>query len=629
MVIRANGNSDPLALQGTTIHIVGIQSADVMGLAFAQAFGSNVRFFPTYATLPLDHSDLTIGIFEGENQDGLQTFAARARARATGVLCVRFRANEVIIGPLATARRPGCARCALGRMVAAAAMDGREARPTAPQAPGIAAAVLIREVGGIIQDGFDRSQLVDHVLIVDTNTLDESLHRVIPLPSCGVCGGAAALPASDELLSLSADDSPEVLLTHLSGWVDQRTGVISNLFVEPPNEIAAALPVIATATPPHLLEDDGSLRRLPLGWGKGFNVSAAMLSAVGEAIERYSASLAAPERIVWARAADLDGKFLDPRISPIYDDSQYERPDFPYARFDAGIEHPWVLGKWLSSNAPVWVPAVYAFLSLTLRPEQLICQGTSNGLAAATHSHEAALRATLELVERDAFMAAWLTGRSATRLVPDATLDPRLREVIEAMKTLGADVEIYILPTCVYGTAVLCMGLGDGRQYPGVTIGLGADADPRAALRQAILELGQTGPYLQRMMQLGVLSIPEDPLSVQDMFQHASYYFPLERVTAFDPLRSGDGEVVLSELDEVALNRSLADCASHLEEAGISVALVDVTSADVATGPFRVIRAVSPDLQSISYGYGLDRKPVERIQKLKLAVSVPTIHPIW
>jgi len=52
--------------------------------------------------------------------------------------------------------------------------------------------------------------------------------------------------------------------------------------------------------------------------------------------------------------------------------------------------------------------------------------------------------------------------------------------------------------------------------------------------------------------------------------------------------------------------------------------LVDVTSADVATGPFSVMRAVSPDLQPIWYGYGL-----ERINKLKVASDVPPINPIW
>ena len=63
--------------------------------------------------------------------------------------------------------------------------------------------------------------------------------------------------------------------------------------------------------------------------------------------------------------------------------------------------------------------------------------------------------------------------------------------------------------------------------------------------------------------------------------------------------------------------------------ADVRVAIVDVTSADVATGPFRVVRAVSPDLQTISYGHGLDRAPVERIRGRTLTAGLPSVHPIW
>src|SRR5215510_1265086 len=166
--------------------------------------------------------------------------------------------------------------------------------------------------------------------------------------------------------------------------------------------------IIATTAPPHIMDENGSLRRLPLGWGKGLTVSGAVLSAVGEAIERYAASLPDADRIVWERPDDLDEEFLDPRTFALYSDAQYDAAGFPYARFDPGVRHPWVLGKWLGSGAPVWLPAVFAFLSLTLQPEHLICQGSSNGLAASTDPDDAARRATLELVERDALMAAWL-----------------------------------------------------------------------------------------------------------------------------------------------------------------------------------------------------------------------------
>ncbi|MEI9814959.1 MAG: YcaO-like family protein [Acidobacteriota bacterium] len=290
-------------------------------------------------------------------------------------------------------------------------------------------------------------------------------------------------------------------------------------------------------------------------------------------------------------------------------DAQYRSENFPYARFNPDIVHPWVLGKWYDDGTPVWVPAIFAYLSLDLEREQLFCQGTSNGLAASTSGDDAADRAVWELIERDAFMTAWLTGSAGRRIHLDETLDEGLAAVVQGIQNLGARVEVYSLPTCVSGSAVLCLALGDGQNFPGVTIGLGADRDPLRALRSAILEVGQTGPYLRRMMQSGFLKTPESPADVREMLQHAAYYFPAHRAAAFDSLRTG---------------------MSHPPApADIRVAVVDVTSTDLRSSPFRVFRAISPDLQPISYGCGLDRMPVARLQRLGLAPKLPEIHPVW
>ena len=635
---QRGGQPDPPA-HSPGLVFVGASLDSVLRATLKRAFAT-AKFVSDLEGYPLATADIAVGLFGADVCEALLAFAAGAHLAGASALCVVLRAKEVLIGPLAFPSRAGCGRCACERMTAAAA-NGQSVEsvsgPRSSEVAHVAGRALVRELRAILRYRPKRSRLLDHILAVDVDSEDQALHRIIPLPDCSVCGGAVVFPRRSRTpVKLSPDDRPDIVLGALAGWVDGRTGIISGVFLEPSLEMPLGLPFIATAAPPHVRGEDGSLKALPLGWGKGLTVSGAVLSAVGEAIERYAASLPDRDRIILERAENVDGEYLDPRECALYADARYQTLGFPYVQFDPAVRHPWVLGKWLGGGAPVWVPAVFAFLSLTVTPEQLICQGTSNGLAASFDEDDASQRATLELIERDALMAAWRSGCPGQRLGMDEAVDPVLRRVLDGIETLGATVEVYSLPTSACGVTILCLALGDGERYPGATIGLGTSLDRLTALRQAVLELGQTGPHLRRMMRSRALRVPEEPGGVIQMTDHAAYYFPSERVAAFDRLRSDGAPVAWRDFAAQVPNQSPSAFAlganelrMALEAAGIRIALVDVTSADVATGPFRVVRAVSPDLQPISYGYGLDREPVNRLRMRGLASDAPPIHPIW
>jgi ribosomal protein S12 methylthiotransferase accessory factor len=620
----------------TSLLVYGTTSDEALGLALRQTFDAAIRFLqdvpPSFEADPF--ITLVVNVHEKCYPDRAVTVELWARALGLPVLSVEWRSRDVLIGPLALPGAAGCWNCAHTRVTSAFAGAQCVNSEQAESDPlndfrSDAIQLLVTEIQAIMLGRPAQSRLLDHLLICDAKTGRETLHRVIPLSQCAICGGASImLNTTRRSVRPSAEDSPEAVLQALAGWVDRRTGVVSQLTFELSGDAGTELPIIVTASPPYVARENGSLRRLPIGWGKGLTVSGAILSAVGEAIERYSASLPDSARIIWNRPDDLDGEFLDPRTCGLYTEAQYECRDFPYARFDPTVQHPWILGRWLGSDAPVWIPAVFTYLAMKLRPEQKICQGTSNGLAASTDLQDAAQRATLELVERDAFLAAWFTGSAGRRIEIGNALDPQLREVLHAIESLGAEVELYTLPTSTCGTTALCLALGDGVQYPGATIGLGADIDPLSAIRQAILELAQTGPLLRRMMRSG-LPVPDGPSAVREMLQHATYYFPVHRVAAFDRLRSSDAPVPLCDIGQGSSTRTLERIASKLAAGRIRVALVEVTSPDVATGPFRVVRAVSPDLQTLSYGYGFDRQPTQRIRALGLTSILPDISPIW
>jgi ribosomal protein S12 methylthiotransferase accessory factor len=604
--------------------VFGVRSGDRFGLALRIALGESVTF---QDELPEGEPPLGLAFaihvcHAADSADDDAEFDAWAWAAALPSLRVQVRPAEALVGPLVLPGRAGCGFCARRRMAAAAAAarfmgeDPSIAESGGDLSERVASLLAEQICGG--------SELLDHVLVIQALSGRTSRHRVIPLSHCPVCGGAAAHPGEPSPIP-GNDASAADVLAALAGWVDPRTGIVSRLIFE-----SVEHPIVVTASPPHVYDDAGSLRRLPVGWGKGLDIASALRSAVGEAIERYAASQPDADRIVWHRVRDLTGEVLDPREFSLYSDDQYGREGFPFTRFDPEICHPWVRGQWLNGGTPVWVPAIFVFLSLAMRREHNIYQGTSNGLAAGADFENAALRATLELVERDAFMASWLTASAGRRIELDDALQSEVRQVVEEVEKMGACVELYLLELSACGTAVLALALGDGEQYPGATIGIGADLDAFAALRQAILELGQTATHLRRLMSSSQSHVPEHPEQVREMVDHAAFFFPKERASAFDRLRGPHAAGRrLRELGSPLAERSISRCAALLNAEGVRVALVDVTPPDVATGPFRVVRAVSPDLQPISYGYGFDLQPVPRIRRIGLATDIPPIHPIW
>ncbi len=615
--------------------ISGTTPGDITASALDRAFGSAARFSEDAPfDLKIDSPIVLILSVLDPNVQNTQAPKAVAPTAAVPLLTAQWGTGELIVGPLTLPKTPGCWNCASTRMALAAAsarvFDGAQVPPN-PLDPDRTrgSQVLISEIREIFAGGAEQSRLVNHLLIWDAISDRTSLHRVVPLSHCAICGGiSTATEATDTQASPSIADRPEEVLQKLAGWVDRRTGIVPRLMLELQGDEGTELPVVATTSPPFAMKEDGTLRQLPSGWGKGLTISEAILSAVGEAIERYSASMPEPARIIWNRPDELVGEFMDPRTLGLYSEAQYQRADFPYVRFDPTVRHPWVLGRWLSNATPVWIPAIFVFLWIQLFPENQIYQGSSNGLAASTDLEHATLRATLELVERDAFLAAWFTASPGQRIQLDDTLDPQLKEVLNTIESCGAAIELYFLPTTVCGSVAMCLALGDGAQYPGVTIGLAADLDPLSALRRAILELGQTGTYLRRMMRSGA-AVPDSPSAVREMLQHAIYYFPAERAVIFNRVRSASTPVSLCDIPRGNSACSLANVASSLHAAGVRVAVVDVTSPDLTNGPFHVARAVSPDLQDISYGYGLDRLPTKRILSLGLSYPIPEISPIW
>src|SRR5579863_6633123 len=86
------------------------------------------------------------------------------------------------------------------------------------------------------------------------------------------------------------------------------------------------------------------------GFGKGVTQSAALVSAVGEAVEQYAASRVQGEGLCRASFREIQPQAFDPRWLCLYSYEQYGRAGFPYRQFDPDRPLYWARGHWLDSG---------------------------------------------------------------------------------------------------------------------------------------------------------------------------------------------------------------------------------------------------------------------------------------
>jgi ribosomal protein S12 methylthiotransferase accessory factor len=342
-----------------------------------------------------------------------------------------------------------------------------------------------------------------------------------------------------------------------------------------------------------------------IGHGKGLTRHAALCSALGEALEQYAARHVPRASLIFAPYREVLSQAFDPRWLCLYSQHQYQRAGFAFRPFDPERPILWTSGYWVDTGEPVLLPAAAIYLSSELEYEEALCQATSNGLAAGESLSDAASRATLELYERGEFLRAWLTRQPGALFKADR-LDTDYADLLDRVQRCGAQPEIYLVASDPF--VAVCVVRGDGRQWPGITLGLGAAWCGREAAQKAVLEHGQTGPYLARVWRNGERPVPSSSIDLRSLQDHALYYC--------DPVHS-------SEFD--FLRATVAEPPSAAKD--VRIAIADVTTPDLEDSPFRIVRALAHGLQPIHHGAGFERELTPRIREY-LAGAPPNDAPI-
>ena len=311
--------------------------------------------------------------------------------------------------------------------------------------------------------------------------------------------------------------------------------------------------------------------------GKGATPVAARVSAIMEAIERYS--------------AEPDGRDL---ISGSYSELSREHTalcpeDLILPKnVDSNSTIPWVWGYDIIRDEPVLVPAHAVFHPLDMSHGQFMRTHT-NGIASGNMLEEAVFHALAELIERDAWSLAEAT-RNGGPVVGNIT-DERCLQVIESFREAGVEVIVRDITSDIRLPTIVA--ICDDVKLKDPTLlctGAGTHTCPEIAVLRALTEVAQsratqlfvdgtkpTGADMRRVMGYDRTKRMNKRWFAKDT---ESVYGDIGAFRSDDFLT--DIEYVLDELKKAGLDRCIVVDLTR-EDIGVPVVRVIVPGLEVLT----------------------------------------------
>jgi ribosomal protein S12 methylthiotransferase accessory factor len=312
--------------------------------------------------------------------------------------------------------------------------------------------------------------------------------------------------------------------------------------------------------------------------GKGASPTEATVSAMMEAIERYSATYR-EENVLLAPASTLEHDHIDPRslILP------------PTARYDEAMTIGWTLGHDLLADSELYIPANAIYHPYPPTYGWLFRSNT-NGMASGNCLEEAILHGLCEVVERDAWSLAEFGSDVPKDLVID-TDDAHIVALLEKFDAAQVDVTVKDITSDVgIPTFVAVVDDTVSKDPTLLTIGVGTHLSPRVALVRALTEVAQS-----RLTQI----YENERNPSQAMFKrklgyerikgmNKKWYTKGSSSTTFSQHKDLSTPYILDDIDVIL--ECLRPLVSH-------VGVVDLSRGDIS---IPVVRIVTPMLEQCS-----------------------------
>ncbi|WP_326691774.1 TOMM precursor leader peptide-binding protein [Streptomyces sp. NBC_01795] len=348
--------------------------------------------------------------------------------------------------------------------------------------------------------------------------------------------------------------------------------------------------------------------------------------ALCEGLERL-AGLRDGDVHIRAARSRLRHPSVNPRECGLPHAAFFEGAPSHFVPYDEELVLPWVWGWSLRDERPVLVPEQLVHYRLA-GPGPFFAVQSSSGCAGGSCVEEAVLHGLLEVVERDAFLVAWLGRARLPQIAVESCRSPSLRSLAERIRRGGYRLRLFDnridLPVPVVTAVATREDGGPGA----LCLSSAAAFDPERAAESAVREVASSlSGFAERTVQdlERLRAMARDFDLVRELGDHAALYgLPeMTRHAAFllgdedrarppaetlsddergaGPARDDRGEGVPPAGD---LSAAVRHCRDLLAARGFDTVVVDQTGPEQRAVGASVVRVLVPGLLPIDFGAG-------------------------
>ena len=388
----------------------------------------------------------------------------------------------------------------------------------------------------------DGAPIHEHAMTMNVGSFASSRHRVLRRPQCPACGdeslhrpdrppAALQLNSSPKAVSNSGgfrSVAPQATLAKYRHLVSPVSGVVTWLS-RTTDEADSWLHVYWAGSNLGMRGRSLSSLRRSLrskSAGKGSTRDQSEVSALCEAIERYSGAFHGDEIRVRKRFSEFAGaeEAIHPNDAQLFSDHQLDNAKsinakgHPYnivpPRLDPEAELDWSPVWSFTQQRHRYLPTsmLYSMPPEQRGPADLIAD--SNGCAAGNTLEEAILQGFYELVERDAFAIWWYNRLRVPAVDLSSFNDDYLESAAGYYARFERDLWMLDVTSDIGIPAFVALSRRPGAKTEDIIYGAGAHADPRIAALRAICELNQCLTWLPRPGGGDGRPMIDDPLAL-------------------------------------------------------------------------------------------------------------------